>query len=650
LLVAAAESTGDRALVWRAAEQLGTAGRVLEPAVGAGLLEVDTRVRFRHPLVRSAVYQAASPEQRRRVHRALTEATDALADPDRRAWHLANATAGPDEKVAGELEHAADRAKTRGGLAAAGAFLERASRLTLEPSRRADRALAAADAKYRAGLLDDAQARLDVIEGAALDDLGRARVELLRAESAFVSRRSDAAPMLLRAARGFETVDVRLARYTYLAALAAALFAVTVTPGAGVVEVSEAVLAGPVVSGPRRAADLLLDGLAIRFTQGYAAGAPTLKEALNGFRNDSTLLWAEARSLWLAGWVAADLWDDETWVRLPTRALELARNAGALTAVLLVLGTLCPLHAAAGDLDVAASLLDELVVVSEATGIPTPRYGALWLSAVRGREGEVLELTGASVSRSESAGGDEKALALTESARAVVYNGLGRYHDALAAVRQAGQRDEMWSPREVAELIEAAARCGEFELAGRALGWLAETTQASATDWALGVEARSRALLSDGEMAESLYQQAIERLQRTRQRLELGRAHLLYGEWLRRDRRRVDARQQLRIAHDMLTAIGAQAFAERAERELIATGEHVRKRAVDTRDELTPQEARIASLAGDGLSNPEIGARLFISKHTVEYHLRKVFTKLGINSRLQLERALAPDSDRAARL
>jgi DNA-binding CsgD family transcriptional regulator len=652
LLVAAAEPAGDPTLVWRAAARLSITGTALEPAELAGLIEIDGSVWFRHPLVRSAVYRAATTQQRLRVHRALAEATDAQVDPDRRAWHLAKATAGPDEDVAAELERAADRAQSRGGLAAAAAFLERAAGLTPEPARRARRALAAAQTKYEAGALDAALTLLATAESGALGDLERARVGLLRAQIAFASRRgSDAPPLLLKAARELEAVDPDLARATYLEALSAARFAGPLGRDAGVMEVSEAALAGPQPPQPPRPPDLLLQGLAVLFTEGYAAGAPILKEALSAFRRETVLPPREARWLPLACQAASDVWDDVTWRLLSTRELERARDTGALTAMPLVLSTLSYIHAISGELAAAEALLDEIKAATEATGIPSHRYVALWIAALRGREAELSELIDTTASEAV-ARGEGFALAITAQVSAVLNNGLGRYDVALAAVRQAVDVElssEMGSPRAVAELIEAAVRCGEHRLAERALERLALTTRASGTDWALGVEARSRALLSDGDAADSVYREAIERLGRTRLRLQLARAHLVYGEWLRRERRRLDARKQLRAALEMFTSMGIEAFAARAERELLATGERVRKRSVETREELTAQETQVTRLAGDGLSNAEIGARLFISQHTVAYHLRKVFSKLDITSRSQLRRAL-PDRADAGRV
>jgi DNA-binding CsgD family transcriptional regulator/tetratricopeptide (TPR) repeat protein len=641
LLVAAADPTGDPGLLWRVAEILGITGSMLEPAESAGLIEIENRVRFRHSLVRSAVYRAATPEERRRVHRALADATDGQVDPDRRAWHLAEAAAEPDEDVAAELERAAGRAQARGGRAAAAAFLERAAALTPERSRQAQRALAAAQAEFEAGALDAALALLGTAEAGAVDDRQRCRLQLLRAQIAFASRRgSDAPPMLLEAARALEAVEPALARATYLEALSAAMFAGRLARGGGVVEVSEAALAGPPPPPEPRPSDLLLHGLAVQFTDGYAAGAPILKEAIRAFGADTVLPPEEARWLWFASQIALYLWDEDAWMVLSTRHLDLVRETGALTALPFVLTTRISVLASFGDLEAAASLEEELRAATDATGIAPGPYGALSLAAWRGREAGFAELSRTTIEQAE-ARGEGLALTVTERLSGAFYNGLGRYDAALAAVGEAERYHEegpaLWT---LTELIEAAVRSGQPQLARRALKLIAETTRTSGTDWALGIEARSRALLTDGDDADRLYRQAIDWFGRTRIRVQLARTHLLYGEWLRHERRRRDAREQLRTAFEMFNAMGIEGFAARAERELLATGDRPHKRSVETRDELTAHEAQVARLARDGLSNAEIGERLFISQHTVAYHLRKVFSKLDITSRNQLARAL----------
>jgi DNA-binding NarL/FixJ family response regulator len=638
LLVAAADPVGDPALVWRAGERLGIPESAAHTVESEQWLTLSPRVVFRHPLVRSAVYGAAGLDERREVHRALAEATDPGIDPDRRAWHRAQATATPDEQVAGELERSAARAQARGGLAAAAAFLERAVALTPEPSRRAQRALAAAQAKSQAGALDDALGLLETAEsGAAVDGLLRARAHLLRGQIAFAARRgSDAAPLLLAAARDLEAVDPSLARATYLEALSAAIFAGRLAHAGDVVEISEAALAGPPPPETPQPSDLLLQGLAVRFTEGYAAGTPLLKEALESFQRATDLSPNDARWLWFASLIALYMWDDHAWTVLFTRQLELARSMGALPALVFALGTGTTVYAFFGELRTAAILEEEHRAASEATGIATNPVPRLGLASLRGREAEFAELIRTTVREAEDRG-EGIALTTAEFLNGGLYNGLGRYEAALTAVLPAErfytEGTAIWT---LTELIEAAVRCGQPERARRAFERVQETTRAAGTDWALGIEARLRALLSDGDDAEELYKEAIRRLARSRVRVQLARTHLLYGEWLRRKRRRLDAREQLRTAHELFTDFGVEAFAERARLELEATGERARKRTADTLDQLTPQETQIAHLAALGETNRQIAARLFISASTVEYHLRKAFRKLDVKSRVQL--------------
>jgi DNA-binding CsgD family transcriptional regulator/tetratricopeptide (TPR) repeat protein len=642
MLVAAAEPVGEPALVWRAAQPLGIGLDAAAPAAEADLVDFGARVRFRHPLVRSAVYRAASPGERRRVHGALAEATDPEVDPDRRAWHRAQATTGLDEAVAAELGRSASRAQARGGLAAAAAFLERAAELTPDPARRAQRALAAAETQHQAGAYDAALALLSTAETGPLDELGCARVDLLRGQIAFaVSRGSDAPPLLLSAGKRFEPLDIGLARETYLDALASALFAGRLATGSGALDVAQAVRATPGPPGPARATDHLLDGWALMITEGYGAGTPPLKRAMSGFLRRQISREEETRWLWLACHAAFELWD-EAWVVLSERHVQVARAAGALAVLPIALQSPAVAHVFAGDFAAAASLLEEAAAITDATGTELPPYGPVLLASCRGREAEAVPLIEANVKHAV-ARGEGIGLAVIQWASALLYNGLGRYEDALAAAQRATE-DPRDPPRTLPELVEAAVRCGRPEAATAALERLSESTQASGTDWGLGMEALSRALLSDDEVAERLYREAIDRLSRTGMRLPLARAHLLYGEWLRRERRRTDAREHLRIAHQTFTVMGAEAFAERAEREVRATGAIARQRTVEIRVELTAQESQIARLASEGLSNPEIASRLFISPKTVEYHLHKVFGKLDIVSRSELRRALAGDA------
>ena len=647
LLVAAAEPLWDPVLVWRAAGQLGVKVEAAAAAAAAGLIEFGGQVRFRHPLVRSAVYRAASPEERQSAHRALAQAIDADSDPDRRAWHRAHATPGLDEGVAAELERSAGRARVRGGLAAAAAFCERAAELTPEPGRRAVRALAAAQAKHRAGAPDAALRLLAMAQAAPLDELGRARAELLRAQlTADPGRGRDASALLLNAARRLEPLHLGLARDAYRDAFCAALMAGRLAIRGGMLEVAAAARALPSAPQPH-APDLLLDGLAVLATEGYAAGAPILGRALTAFRAEEVRTEQGLRWLPLACRASHDVWDDESWYLLSARLMELAREAGSLAVLPVALRLGAGIQLLAGEFAAAASIAAEAEAVARATGNPAGPYSRLMLAAWRGQEAETGQLIAATTPQMV-ARGEGRWLTAAHWATAVLSNGLCRYDEALAAAEQGSEYpDELglavWP---AVELIEAAARTGQPERGIGALSRLAEAAQAAGTDWALGIEARSRALLSDGESADRLYREAIERLGRTRVRVELARAHLLYGEWLRRESRRVDAREQLRTAHQMLTAMGIEGFAERARRELLSTGETVRKYTAETAGELTAQEAQIARLAGDGHTNPEIGVQLFISARTVEWHLRKVFTKLGVSSRKELRRML-PDLERA---
>jgi DNA-binding CsgD family transcriptional regulator len=648
-LVAAAEPLGDPALLWRAAGLLGVTGAALEPAERAGLLEVSAQVRFRHPLVRSAAYWSASDSERHSVHGALAEATDGVLEPDRRAWHRAQATRESDEDVAAELERSADRAQARGGLAAAAAFLGRAAGLTVDPARRAERTLAAAQVTLEAGAFDAAVGLLAAAEAGRLDELGRARIDLLRAEIAYAHNRgSDAPPLLLRAARTLEPLDARLARETYLDAWSAALFAGRLASGGNLLDVSRAAMAAPRPPGPPRPSDLLLDGFALVFTDGRRAAAPVLERAAAAFAGDEVSIEEVLRWGWLATAAAVTVWDYDSCLAVATREVQIARDAGALAVLAVGLNVLGQAVSLGGDFGQAALLIAEADAVIEATGTRVAPYGALVLGAFRGREAETAGLVEATI-RDATAGGQGTAVQYARWSNAVVSNALGRYEEALAAAQEASEdTPELFvSAWALSELIEAGTRCGKTEPAANALERLAERTNAGDSDWGLGLQARGRALLSEGEAAERFYGEAIDRLARTRLRPELARGHLLYGEWLRRENRRVDAREQLRTAYDAFKSMGADGFAERARRELLATGEKVRKRREDTRDELTPQEEHIARLARDGRTNPEIGALLFISPRTVEWHLRKVFSKLGISSRRGLHDAL-PSGDREA--
>ena len=638
LHLAAADPSGDRSLVWRAAGRLGVPVQAADPAVEAGLVEFGPRVRFRHPLVRSAAYRSASFPERQLVHGALAAVTDPRADPDRRAWHRAHAAPGPDEDVAAELESSAARAQSRGGLAAAAAFLERSALLTADLNRHARRTLAAAQASMQAGAFGKALELLATAEAGPLDELASARADLLRGHLAFASGLgSDAPLLLLKAAKRLESLDPGLARETYLSAWMAASFAGNLASDGEMLEISRAARALP-RTDPRCPADLLLDGLALLFTDGRPAAAPVLRQAVSAFAAGD--ISREEGLRW--GWMAATvLWDDDAGRAIAGRQVQFARDAGALDQLPVDLIALAMDAGWSGDFETAASLIAEADAVREVTGSRIAPYATMFLASLRGDQAEVTPLVEAAVAEA-AASGQGAAATYAHWAAAILYNGLGLYADALAsaarAIADAHLYVSMWA---LPELIEAAVRSGRPDTAADALDRLAETTQAGGTEFALAVEARARALLCKPAAAESRYREAIDRFGRTRLRTELARAHLLYGEWLRRQSRRVDAREQLRTAHEMLDTIGMRAFAERARHELLATGERVRKRTVETADALTAQEAHIALLARDGRTNSEIGAQLYLSARTVEWHLRKVFTKLGITSRRDLDAALA---------
>jgi DNA-binding CsgD family transcriptional regulator len=640
MLVAAAEPAGDPTLVWRAAERLGIPASAAEAAQTEELLDAGTRMRFRHPLVRSAVYAAASLPERRAVHRALAEVTDRDRDPDRRAWHLAAAALGPDEQVAAELERSAGRAQARGGMAAAAAFLRRAVELTAEPVPRSERALAATQTSLAAGGLEAAAELLAIAAAGPLDELQQARATLLRGQLAFTSSAGGDAPALLvKAAKQLEPLDAALARQTYLDAWYAAMFAGRFAGAGDLHEVSRAALSAPAPAGTPSPSDQLLNGLAVMVIGGRAQAAPLLRRAARIFA-DEEITTTERRRWSPAAVVAAVMvWDEECWRAIQDRELQSCREAGLLAQLMTWADASALLTTWRGDFAGAASLVAEAKAIAAATGTRAPIVAVL-LAGFRGVEAEAAPLVEGMITAARAAG-QGVGVQFAQWVSAILNNGLGRYDKAMADAHAAEQAPEMqvsmWA---LAELIEAACRTGQTRLAADALGRLAEATSIGQTDWGQGIYARCRALLSDGQDAERCYREAAGRLARTGFRPELARAHLLYGEWLRRERRRAEARAQLRTAHDMFAAIGMQAFAERARRELRATGETARRRTASPHDQLTPQEAQIARLARSGLSNPEIAAQLFLSARTVEYHLAKVFTKLDITSRRQLRQTL----------
>jgi DNA-binding CsgD family transcriptional regulator len=644
LLTAAAEPLGDATLLWSAATLLGLGADPAAAAEATGLIEFGARIRFRHPLVRSAVYRSAAPLDRQKVHRVLAEVTDPDVDPDRRAWHRAQATVSPNEDVAADLERSAGRARARGGLVASAAFLEQAALLTPEPARRAQRELTAAWVKRDAGALDAALGLLTAVEAGPPDPVRGAEVEHLRGQIAFDQRRgSDAARLLLSAARRLAPLNADLARDTYLEALSAAIWA-SGLDGHDAREAAQAVRDAPAARVPPRTVDLVLDALATRFTDGYVAAAPLMTQALEAVRTLEMRAEDVGRVLWLvgnraAGILATEVWDFETGHALAQRQVKLARDSGALVQLQFALNFLANNELIAGNLAAVEALVAEDRLIAEVTGNPPVAYTVMLLAAFRGEEAPASELI-ATTARQAAARGQGRVVTFTDYASAVLHNGLGRHDVARDAARRVFERDVAgYHNLVVAELAEAASRTGDDTVLATAIEWSAERARVVPTDWAVGIDTRLQALASTGQAAAALYRESIDRLRHTALRVDLARGHLLFGEWLRREEHRVEAREHLRTAHDSLSTMGLGAFAERARRELSATGETARKRTVETTDELTAQEVQVARLARDGFSNPEIGTRLFLSPRTVEWHLRKVFGKLGISSRRQLRDA-----------
>ena len=641
LLIAAAEPVGDPLLLLAASGRLGIAVSAVD-AETDGLLALGERVTFRHPLVRSAVYGTATREQRREVHLALAEATDGSVDPDRRAWHLATAAAGPEESVAEALEQSAGRAQARGGLAAAAAFLHRSVVLSADPKQRVRRAIAAAQASLYAGMFESGLELLAVVATSMPDELQMAQVELLKGQIAFASNMGTAAPpLLLKAAKRLEPLDPELARETYLDAWGAALFAGRFASAGSLVEVSRAATSAPRPSRSLRPSDLLLDGLTTLVTEGRAAAAPLLERATALFANEASPDQDNFRWGWMTTTPPNVLWDEDCWHAISARNLKEARDAGALARLPIDLADWAIFVTSCGEFGAAAVTIAELEAITKATGAHIAPYAQMLLAAFRG-DSDALPMIEATI-RDAGTSGQGLSVQWAEWTSAILFNGLGDYDRALASAQRAAEETPQLqhSPWALTELIEAAVRTGKRDIAAGALEQVMAATVPSSSDWGQGTQARCRALLTKGESAERLHREAIERLARTRRRPDLSRAHLLYGEWLRRENRRVDARAQLRAAHDQFAAIGMDAFGERARGELLATGEKVRERTVATRDVLTAQEGLIARLARDGLSNPDIGTRLFLSPRTVEWHLRNAFMKLGIHSRRELAHVLS---------
>jgi DNA-binding CsgD family transcriptional regulator len=638
LLTAAAEPLGDPRLLWRAAAELQLPRTAAGPLRADGLLSFAPRVVFRRPLLRFAVHQLATDEERRDVHFALALATDPAREPDHHVWHLAHAADGPDEGLASELERLAPLARRRGGLPAAAAFLEQATMLTLQPGRLADRAIAAAEAKRAAGADHDATRLLSTAEMYPLDDQRQGRLQRQRAHISS----SGNPDILVDAARRLQADRPDLARSTYLEALAAAVAAGRLQPAGRSTGIAEAALMAAPTSRPT-ASDRLLDGLATRLTRGREESRNPLADALEAFRT-TELSDRDAPWVGLAGRVAADLWDDDAWDAFSRRAEQHAKDAGTVADLSAALDRRAVAEVQFGGFSVASQLLAEIRAVGSTSGTGRVAHGSMLLTGWCGRgkpAGRRLE-----VARRDAMGrSDGLALTVGALSAAVLFAGQGRYDEALRSAREAALETEgpdefeyrSWA---LAELVEAAARTGDLDEASLALRRLEDRMHGSESEWALGTRALLRALICGDDEAEHWYRQAVDRLGRCKVRTQLARAQLLYGEWLRRRGRRSDARVPLRAASNLLTTMGATAFAERARKELLATGERAQPRSVVASKQLTPQELRIAAMARDGLSNPAIGARLFVSPRTVEYHLGKVFVKLGISGRGELHLVL----------
>jgi DNA-binding CsgD family transcriptional regulator len=641
LLLAAADPTGDATLLWRAGQSLGLVLEAASPAVEQQLIEIGGGVRFRHPLMRSAAYNAGTPEERRVVHGALARALDAEADQERRVWHLALATNGPDEAVAAALVDAARHAESGGSMSATAALMRRSVGLTADPRLRAERALSAARAYLDIGAFEVTLGLLAEAEAAAVDDLQRARVELIRGLTDRAARSGREAPVaLLRAARRLELLDLGLARYAYLDALNAALVAGTLAlKGGQLIEVSRAAQAAPAALRGTVSGDFLVNGLAAMVTEGIATAEPALRRGVMAFLGDEVTEDEFLHCGVLVADAALSLWDYDAWEAASTRHVELSRSAGALAQLANGLNAHRMVALWGGDVEKASDLGCEEQTVKELTGTRRVSYGDLFLLAYQGHAAEAVPLL-ASAAKEATARGEGLGVQMTHRAGALLHLGLGHYAEALAAAERAVQGDlGPFTAQALPDLVEAAVRSGSTETAVAALTRLTSCTAVANSNWAGGLVARSRALVSNEDQAVHWYADAVERLRRTRLRFELARAQLLYGEWLRRQGRRIDARDQLRSAYDAFVAMGSDGFAERARHELLATGEKVRKRTVDTLNDLTPQEAQIARMARSGRTNTEIGAELYISARTVEWHLRKVYSKLGITSRRELTNA-----------
>lgn len=646
VLLVAAACDDDPSTVWRAGALLGVAVTAANPAVQQGIVSLEPRIAFRHPLLRSAVYDGATPEERQRVHDALATVAHRDGDDDRAAWHRAAAVTTFEETIAADLQKSAERAMRRGGYAMQATFLTRAAELSPATRDRARRYLAAAQAYLAAGDGAVAETLLDMATP-ALDDAGlHVAVQRLRAAiSVFFSRHKDAPAILLEAATKVDPVDVALIREILFDAMQAAIVTREYTAGTTLDEVANAVLgAARDTRRPPSANDLLLDGFATRIASGYADAVPLLRAAVAMMFTDETTTHVDIPST-ILGWFAADdLWDEQGRRAMFERAREIERRQGALGAMRITLAGLSTSQAWAGQMNDAENSYSEAEEISALIGVPPPATTGVLLEvrAWQGRESESR-----AVASSTADWGRQRGASILEifalMGLTVLELGLGRYPEALRWGLQIFHCDPPgFGNRVLSEIVEAGVRGGDRAAAEAALKRLSERATVAATPWALGLLARSRALMAADADAELYYREAIAQLTGTAVRTELARAHLLYGEWLRRKKRRRDAEAQLRTAYDMFVAMGAAAFAIRTGAERHATGQTTTDGArAHNPFGLTPQEAQVARQAGAGATNAEIASRLFVTTSTVEYHLSKVFRKLGVTSRRQLAAALS---------
>jgi DNA-binding CsgD family transcriptional regulator len=621
LTIASADPTGDPALLWRAAGELGIDVTTGAAAEATGLVELGTRARFCHPLARSAVYRAAEANDRHTAHRVLAEVTDPITDPDRRAWHRSQSGTGPDDDIAAELAESASRAAARGGVAAAATFLERAAALSLDPGKRVERTLTAVQAKLDAGATDAAADLLTTVEIGQLDDLQHARVDLLRGKIAFVRQADGDGPaFMIRAAHRLADVDPQWSRDCFLDALE---MAVTVGRATGVTDmvVEAARSAPPAPDGTKT----VLDALVMLKTGGHQAAVPILRPIFAGEQ------WKQRPAL--ASILAAEMWDHDAYIAMTAWTTQAGRDSGSPLMLRLGLAQAASAAVQGGDFKQVMSAIAEEEAVADAFGSPPMVFNRMYLAAFRGRRDEATELIEA-MTAAATARGEGQTIANVHWATAVLNNGLADYPAAFAAAQRACAYGDLFHAGiALPELIEAAVRCGEHAAAASALESLTERTRASGTVWGLGVAAYSRALITENE---DDFREALEHLDATPLAVCRGRALLLYGEWLRRQGQRREARARLRAAHELLSEMGLEGFARRAAEELRATGEQARSRSPHTYEQLTMQEVHISRLVATGATSKEVAARLFLSHRTVDAHLRNIFRKLGITSRRQL--------------